>query len=145
MNEMDQIRARRFYAQIDDDSSEDAYPATDNINVKFPSEGHGKREVLKSVLAPYSHTYMAVVRSLTNLRDYGMMETDFIKACVKEITNSVDSGHCKYGMCHRIYKEKKLIYENKMICFFFQLTYSRKHFHRYDKKLYENVGKIKLH
>lgn len=128
MNEMDQIRARRFYAQIDDDSSEDAYPATNNITIKFPSEGHGKREVLKSVLAPYSHTYMAVVRSLTNLRDYGMMETDFIKACVKEITNSVDSGHCKYGMCHRIQKEKNLKYENKMICFSFSIYIQPKAF-----------------
>lgn len=96
----DEIRARRFYAQFDDVSSEDSYDVrrNDNITVTLPAEGHGKRVVLKSVLEPYAHTYMAVVRSLESLRDYGLMESDFIKTCVKEITTQIENANCKYGM-----------------------------------------------
>ncbi|XP_055323329.1 glycerol-3-phosphate acyltransferase 1, mitochondrial isoform X2 [Sitodiplosis mosellana] len=95
----DEQRARRFYAHLTDDSSEDGYDARsfDKITVALPPESKGKREVLSSVLAPYSHTYMAVIRSLESLRDYGLMENDFIKVCVKQITNQVESGNCKYG------------------------------------------------
>lgn len=96
----DQIRTRRFYAQFDE-SSEDSYDgrAVDNMTITLPAEGHGKRVVLASVLAPYSYTYMAVVRSLESLRDYGLLEGEFIKVCVQEITSQVNNGNCKYGKC----------------------------------------------
>lgn len=93
-------RARRFYAHItSDDSSEEGYDgrAYDKITVALPAESEGKRGVLSAVLAPYSHTYMAVINSLESLRDYGLMENDFIKNCIKNITNQVENGNCKYG------------------------------------------------
>lgn len=93
-------RAKRYYAHLTiDDSSEDGYDGNsyDTITVSLPSESEGKREVLSSVLAPYSYTYMAVIKSLESLRDYGLMENDFIKVCVKNITNQVENGNCKYG------------------------------------------------
>lgn len=95
---VEEIRARRFLAQFDGDS-DDEYSSneSDDITVTLPSEGHGKRIVLASVLAPYSYTYMAVVRSLDSLRDYGLMEAEFIRVCVREITNDVNNGQCKYG------------------------------------------------
>lgn len=94
----DQIKARRFYAHFDEDS-EDSYDGriTDNMTIALPAEGHGKRVVLASVLAPYSYTYMAVARSLESLRDYGLLEGEFIKVCVQEITSQVNSGNCKYS------------------------------------------------
>lgn len=99
----DQIKARRFYAHFDE-SSEDSYDnrAADSMTISLPAEGHGKRVVLASVLAPYSYTYMSVVRSLESLRDYGLLEGEFIKICVQEITSQVNSGNCKYSKCWSI-------------------------------------------
>lgn len=99
MNATEELRARRYYAHFDD-ISEDEYDAhsSDEITITLPAEGHGKRIVLASVLAPYSHTYMAVFRSLESLRDYGLLEGDFIKVCVREITHQVENGTCKYSM-----------------------------------------------
>lgn len=92
--------ARKFFQHLDDDSSEDnnySSRLTSKYDITLPAEGHGKRAVLTSVLAPYSHTYMSVVRSLSTLIDYGSMENEFIKACVQQITTKVDNGECKYG------------------------------------------------
>lgn len=84
----------RFY----DDDSDDGYDNISNdVTVTLPSESHGKRIVLTSVLAPYTYTYMAVIRSLHNLRDYGLMESEFVKVCVQEITKQVTDGCCKFG------------------------------------------------
>ena len=96
----DEERARRFYAQLTDDSSEDGYDGQsyDTVTVALPLESAGKREVLSSVLAPYSYTYMAVIQSLEKLRDYGLTENEFIKVCVRQITDQVEKGNCKYGM-----------------------------------------------
>lgn len=82
---------------LNDDSEDGFHNESDDITVTLPPEGHGKRIVLTSVLAPYSYTYMAVVRSLDGLRDYGLMESAFIKLCVQEITNQVTDGRCKFG------------------------------------------------
>ncbi|XP_031639080.1 glycerol-3-phosphate acyltransferase 1, mitochondrial isoform X2 [Contarinia nasturtii] len=97
-NSMEDMKARRYYAHFDE-SSEDGYdiPTSDEITIALPEGGHGKRVVLSSVLAPYSHTYMAVIRSLDSLRDYGLTENEFIKVCVAEITKQVENGNCKYS------------------------------------------------
>lgn len=88
------------------------------MTITLPEEGHGKRVVLSSVLAPYSHTYMAVVSSLESLREYGLTENEFIKVCVKEITKEVENGNCKYSTYyifnHKIFHQisSHIIYNN---------------------------------
>lgn len=93
------MRARRLYAQFNDDSDDSYGSETDTIAVTLPAHGHGKRSVLSSVVAPYSYTYLAVVRSLDELRGHGIIEGEFIKKCVQEITKQIEEGRCKYGKC----------------------------------------------
>lgn len=69
----------------------------DRITVTLPPEGYGKRTVLKNLLTPYSYAYMAVIRSLDKLLNYGLIESEFVRICIHEITQQVDDGQCKYG------------------------------------------------
>lgn len=100
---LQEMSRQPHYIHLDDDSEDGYNHVSDEITVTLPSDGHGKRVVLTSVLAPYTYTYMAVVRSLDRLRDYGLMEGEFVKVCVQEITNQVTDGRCKYGMCYTKY------------------------------------------
>lgn len=83
--------------ESDDDSEYEPISEDDKPSITLPSEGHGNRLVLMSVIIPYSHTYLAVVRSLDKLLDNGMLESEFIKKCVQEITDKVERFECKYG------------------------------------------------
>lgn len=80
-----------------DDSDEDERIEIEVADITLPSNGHCERIVLMSVLAPLAHTYLAVANSLYALLDNSMMEAEFIKTCVKEITTKVDNLECKYG------------------------------------------------
>ncbi|XP_062533721.1 glycerol-3-phosphate acyltransferase 1, mitochondrial isoform X2 [Armigeres subalbatus] len=105
----DQHRARRIAAnleldELDDGSySEDDYfddhlDQEDEVRVFLPAEKHCDRIVLQSVLAPYTSTYAAVASSLNLLlNSNSMLEGEFIKQCIKEITSRVEQGQCKYG------------------------------------------------
>lgn len=97
VNSTEKIKARQLFAQLNDDNDDYLSVDFDNITVKLPPEGHGKRAVLTSLLAPYSHTYMAVIRSLDKLLNYGLMESEFVRVCIQEITKQVENGRCKYG------------------------------------------------
>lgn len=93
------MRALRYYSTFEMDS-DDGYdsPVVRTVSkITLPSKGHEQRLVLMSVITPYSYTYMAVVRSLPHLRDYGMMESEFVRTCVTEITRTVENFECKYG------------------------------------------------
>lgn len=69
-----------------------------STRIHFPAEKHCDRLVLQSVLAPFTHTYTAVASSLHQLLDgNSMVESEFIRLCIKEITTSVEMGDCKYG------------------------------------------------
>lgn len=96
----EQVRALRYYNTFEMDSDDGYdYPAVqpNSQKITLPSKGHEQRLVLASVITPYAHTYVAVVRSLPHLRDYGMMESEFVRTCVTEITRKVDNFECKYG------------------------------------------------
>lgn len=98
----EQIWSRRQARQYDFDSDDSEYDGrqtdeNDVANIRLPSEGHGKRLVLMASIAPFMHTYMAVVQSLYHLRDSGMIESEFLRTCVKEITKKVETFECKYG------------------------------------------------
>lgn len=97
VNCVEQIRARQYCAQFTDDSDDNSSVDFDKITITLPSEGHGKRSVLTSMLAPYSYTYLTVVRSLDKLLNHGLIESDFVRLCIQEITRQVESGQCKYG------------------------------------------------
>lgn len=97
INTADQMRARLIYAQLNDDNDDNFSDDSDKITVKLPPEGHGKRTVLTSMLAPYSYTYMTVIRSLDNLLNYGLMESEFVRLCIQEVTKQIENGRCKYG------------------------------------------------
>ena len=66
-------------------------------SIYLTSDGHCDRIVLMSVLAPIGHTYLAVAFSLNSLLGTCMIESEFIKLCVNEITSKVDEGECKFG------------------------------------------------
>lgn len=107
----DQNRARRIAAhlemdELDGGSSEDDYfddnAQEDEVRVYLPAEKHCDRIVLQSVLAPFTNTYAAVAYSLNHLLDGNtMVEGEFIRQCIKEITTRVEQGQCKYGKCLR--------------------------------------------
>lgn len=64
----------------------------------LPAEKHCDRIVLQSVLAPFTNTYTAVAVSLNALvGGNSMVEGEFIKQCIREITSRVEAGDCKYG------------------------------------------------
>lgn len=108
----EQHMARRLAAhleldELDDGASEDDYFSEDGMNydqledenrVFLPVEKHCDRIVLQSVLAPFTSTYAAVAFSLNNLvGGNSMVEGEFIKLCIKEISTRVELGECKYG------------------------------------------------
>lgn len=97
INCADRIRAERFCAQFNDDSDDNMSADLDRIKVTLPPEGHGKRIVLTSMLAPYSYTYLTVIRSLDKLLNYGLIESDFVRICIDDITSQVQNGQCRYG------------------------------------------------
>lgn len=97
VNSTDKIKARHLFAQLNDDNDDCLSDDFDNITIKLPSEGHGKRIVLTSMLAPYSYTYVTVIRSLDKLLNYGLMESEFVRVCIQEITKQVENGRCRYG------------------------------------------------
>lgn len=97
----DQKWSRRFALELeDDDSDEDRhYRSTPEEMVYLTSNGHCERLVLMSVLAPYGHTYLAVAFCLKNLLGTSLVESEFIKNCVNEITSKVENLECKFGEC----------------------------------------------
>lgn len=104
----DQHKARRLAANLELDglddggSSEDDYfddhGQEDEVRVFLPAEKHCDRIVLQSVLAPFTNTYAAVAYSLNHLLGgNSMVEGEFIRQCIKEISARVEEGECKYG------------------------------------------------
>lgn len=103
------LAARLELEDLDDGVSEDDYfsedgtidhpdQQEDDIRVYLPAEKHCDRIVLQSVLAPFTSTYAAVAFCLNNLvGGNSMVEGEFIKLCIKEITTRVELGECKYG------------------------------------------------
>lgn len=85
------------YTKEFDDSDDEERVEIEVANITLPSAGHCERIVLMSVVAPLSHTYLAVANSLYTLLDNCILESEFIKICVKEITEKVDNLECKYG------------------------------------------------
>lgn len=103
----EQLWSRRQARQFDSDSDDndcDARQTDENdvANILLPSGGHGKRLVLMASIAPFAHTYLAVVQSLYHLLDSGMIESEFLRTCVKEITHKVETFECKYGEWKRM-------------------------------------------
>lgn len=105
----EQHRARRLAANLElDELNDGSYSEDDYFDeqidqeeeerVFLPAEKHCDRIVLQSVLAPFTNTYAAVASSLNQLLGgNSMVESEFIKQCIKEITSRVESGQCKYG------------------------------------------------
>lgn len=86
--------------EADDYSDEDeAYaqgqsteqPITLTADVQF------EQQVLLAVLAPIGHTYLTVAETLVSLLGNVVPENEFIKECVTNIKDKVDSKRCPYG------------------------------------------------
>lgn len=94
--------------RLNDDYS-DEYSDDENANetkkypnrselIFLPAEKHCDRLVLMTVLAPLTHTYLAVATTLNHLVGCNsIIENEFVKKCIDEITNRVEHGDCKYG------------------------------------------------
>lgn len=61
------------------------------------NETISQQKALCEVLAPFAQTYLCVAESLFILYKNSMLETDFIKFVMKEITNKVNTQKCPYG------------------------------------------------
>lgn len=59
-----------------------------------------QQKALCEVLAPFAQTYLCVAESLFILYKNSMLETDFIKFVMKELTNKVNTHKCSYGKCY---------------------------------------------
>lgn len=87
----------------EDEDDEDNYMHRNNIYdedqiVYLPSETHCDRIVLMSVLAPIAETYLACALTLNCLIGLNsMVEIEFVKLAVKQITSRVENCDCKYG------------------------------------------------
>lgn len=66
-------------------------------NLFLNSETIVQQKALCEVLAPFAQTYLCVAESLFILYKNSMLETDFIKFVMKEITNKVNTHKCPYG------------------------------------------------
>lgn len=81
----------------DDYCDENKNASAPENQVYLTAQGHCERLVLMTVLAPIGHTYLAVAFCLNSLLGTSMIEMDFIKLCVSEITSRVNETGCKYG------------------------------------------------
>lgn len=88
---------RHFNLDIDDSSDEEYHFNSEKPGIYLTHEGHEARLILMSAIAPLAHCYLATAKSLGSLVNTAMLEADFVKVCVKEITSKVESGECKYG------------------------------------------------
>lgn len=79
------------------DSTEDLTHNNSTVMIYLTTSGHCERLVLMSVLAPIGQTYLTVALCLENLLGNSMVESEFVKLCIREITARVKSGKCKYG------------------------------------------------
>ncbi|XP_063704039.1 glycerol-3-phosphate acyltransferase 1, mitochondrial isoform X2 [Culicoides brevitarsis] len=67
-------------------------------NIFLPAEKHCDRIVLMTVLAPITHTYLSVAKTLHHLVGCNsIIENEFISKCVQEITYRLKDGNCKFG------------------------------------------------
>lgn len=96
------VVTRRLDDEFDDSDDESFKFDPDKIaSITLNNAGHCHRLILASVVAPYSHTYLAVAASLPALIDNPIMESEFVKLCLKEITSQVEELKCKYGEFNR--------------------------------------------
>lgn len=106
-----------------DDEDEDNYMGRNNIYnedhiVYLPSETHCDRIVLMSVLAPIAETYLACALTLNCLIGLNsMVEIEFVKLAVKQITSRVENCDCKYGGFFMIYYFPYFLFYNDYVFF----------------------------
>ncbi|KAL5282451.1 GPAM family protein [Megaselia abdita] len=56
-----------------------------------------EQESIMAILAPFAHTYFNVASSLKLLFNTSILETEFVKIVICEITKKVNKGSCPYG------------------------------------------------
>lgn len=84
-------------AQDDDANEYGVHDSTMDQLIYVTESGSHEREMLTRALAPIGHTYLAVGLCLDGLINNSMVEAEFIKMAVKEITDQVTNGVCPYG------------------------------------------------
>lgn len=82
---------------IESDSEDETREPIEFADISLTDEGHESRLVLMSATAPLSYCYTATAKSLFHLIDGPIVESNFVKTCVKEITATVEKRECKYG------------------------------------------------
>lgn len=92
-----QLRPLKRAFQMDCDSDDENSEPIEFADISITDEGHESRLVLMSAISPISYCYTATAKSLHHLLDTPIMESDFVKICVKEITACIEKRECKYG------------------------------------------------
>ncbi|XP_017481697.1 PREDICTED: glycerol-3-phosphate acyltransferase 1, mitochondrial [Rhagoletis zephyria] len=97
--------ARNIAAYLDDtDDSEytdyeqeEIYNQNEQPDLYLALDTLTEQNALCEVLAPFSHTYYSVAQSLSILYKNSMLETEFIKFVIADISNKVKTGACPYA------------------------------------------------
>lgn len=100
--ENDMITNRIAYSLMSD-LGEDEYDDFEPVNNQEKPElfinpdTQREQKYICGILAPFAHSYYAVAQSLKILYKSSMLESEFIKYVIKEITDKVNDGTCPYG------------------------------------------------
>ncbi|XP_054726101.1 glycerol-3-phosphate acyltransferase 1, mitochondrial isoform X1 [Anastrepha obliqua] len=94
--------ARNIAAYLDDtDDSEygtdEVYNESEQPDIFLTHDTLTEQKALCEVLAPFSHTYLSTAQSLSILYKNPMLESEFIKFVINDISNKVKSGACPYA------------------------------------------------
>ncbi|CAD6994052.1 unnamed protein product [Ceratitis capitata] len=93
--------ARNIAAYLEDtDDSEYAesdYNQDEKPDIFLSHDTLTEQKAICEVLAPFSHAYLSVAQSLSILYRNSMLESEFIKFVINDISNKVNSGACPYA------------------------------------------------
>ena len=82
------------------DSDEDDYINIQNSDLPdifYTKETIEEQRYLCEVLSPFAHSYLAVAQSLNILYQNSMLESEFMKFIINDLTTKVKNGNCPYG------------------------------------------------
>ncbi|XP_067618536.1 glycerol-3-phosphate acyltransferase 1, mitochondrial isoform X2 [Eurosta solidaginis] len=101
--------ARNIAAYLDDDTDDSEYATfgqddepynnhyDEKADIFLACETLAEQKALCEVLSPFCHTYLSVAQSISILYKNSMLESEFIKFVINDITSKVKSGACPYA------------------------------------------------
>ncbi|XP_055377011.1 glycerol-3-phosphate acyltransferase 1, mitochondrial isoform X2 [Condylostylus longicornis] len=70
----------------------------EDLEISLSESKNEDQNALMSVLAPFSYSYLAVAKNLELIyKKESILEPEFIKHVIKDLTNKYENGECPYG------------------------------------------------